>query len=296
MSAPLYSVRVKFLIILLPILCWLPLSAQQNTEEGGAEKMTTLIFPISGSSLQHYLTSPAQPKNPDEDPFREGTLSQPIDPKAFLERYGVTFPPGSLIEYQALIGSLVIRNTEENHRLVYKILKKMDVSVEQVVVTFSMISASEKRIQALERETGKPLEGEGVMDLWKAEKAERVFGTRLMAFNGVHSTQKIGLNMSGEPHLMVLNVTPLVSADSLHVNVVLQLECGKVDGSISPFIPFQAVTTSVLIPIGDPVALSHATDGKGNRIYLILKADLIREKAIPFEELRSVPDHPPQTE
>ncbi len=270
-------------LALLPLLC----TFAQRKPEAESEELETYLFPAS----ERMRTSSHQ-SSPfgGSSPFGSANPPETIDFKGLLSQFGVTFPEGSSVEYDPLTASVRMTNTRVNHRKVYEILTRSGVADEQVLLTCTWLTLSEKSVQDLEKQKGEPLSGDDLLALWKKGVAEQVLSQSLTTLNGVNTILETGTSPSAKELIppLTTNVTVTVSSNELHMTLTLLLYPTEKIGDVKPAV-FHGLNTTVFMSMDEHVPVFHTSTRKGERLYFLLHGRIREPKPPPFEKLRLVP-------
>jgi hypothetical protein len=190
----------------------------------------------------------------------------------------VEFPEGSWLKRAPDHSYFVMRNTLENHRRFYEALTRSGVAAGTVLLHTRMLRFAEKELDPLEREKGRALHPEELLDLWRGGTGATVFVQGVRTVNGINSIVEVKTpGVDGKKSRgMLLNLTPTLSASEQLIHLVVIAE--------SSGDPDWSTTTSVGLSVGESGLVGTTTGPDGVfRYVLLVRADL-ESFAVPWEE------------
>lgn len=106
----------------------------------------------------------------------------------FLQKYGLTFPPGSYLRDSRKKLTLFHYNTEQNQKLLGQLLASEDCTAKQVQIDALFVDFSRKDIERLARATPAPAPtSQDILKLWKSGKGTLLHALKLITESGVNA-------------------------------------------------------------------------------------------------------------
>lgn len=221
------------------------LAFSANTLRAADTNLVLRMFPIP---LEFFIVEPWA----EENGTRHSTLGG-TDAKEFFRKCGVTFPEGAYMAYNASSGLLHHYNTEENQRLMGRLISHTRSTPNQIRFDVLFVDFPSGDIEKLARANTSPFpRSEDILQLWQDGQGRLLHALKLITRSGVNaqvqavsehiyatdfrtpSTSDAAENAGTSlpvPNLFdtreagaIFNATPTVRADSRTIEVVLAPE------------------------------------------------------------------------
>ena len=106
----------------------------------------------------------------------------------FLQKYGLTFPPGSYLRDSRKKLTLFHYNTEQNQKLLGQLLASEDSTAKQVQIDALFVDFSDREIEKLARANSRPLpRSKDILRLWENGKGTLLHALKLITESGVNA-------------------------------------------------------------------------------------------------------------
>jgi len=188
--------------------------------------------------------------------------------EALQRFYDLEFPQGSHLEYEPMMGSLVMIHTREGHAALVTLMEEVRLRPQSLSLQLRLVAFPEKKLQALERKLKRPLRPEELLEQWKQGLGESLFISQQESLVGAKSSiSRTGSEKGKETELSFdIQAPPYSRWFSLTLHQQLQLPARKDLNLDAQHLEIQTQLT--LVP-GEPklVATSSSADGSHRFVY-----------------------------
>jgi len=188
---------LKRLLRFVVISVWTSLAFSARAQD---ETLKHRSFQVSKDALeqqvQTFLENPAATVDEFVEISDTSLEEQEKDQErlvAFFETAGVTFPAGSSIRYSASLRTLIVRNTQENHKAVALALRKTNILPAQIRLDVAVIAFPKSEIVKIARANdGAFVDPDKIKALWKSGTGEILTAERVVTRTGLEADIKSG--------------------------------------------------------------------------------------------------------